>query len=164
MISLLVAMDENRIIGRNNQLPWSLPEDLKYFKRVTMGHPIIMGRKTHESIGQALPGRLNVVVSRKPGYTTEGCLKFEDLTSLTRFCHKLNDEIFVIGGAEIFKETLAFADRLYITLIHHTFEGDTFFPEFSFDDWNLISCEKGIKDQKNPYDYEFRVYERKNKD
>jgi dihydrofolate reductase len=161
MISFLVAMDENRIIGKDNQLPWSLPEDLKYFKRVTMGHPIIMGRKTHESIGRVLPGRENIVITRQLNYQSEGCTVFYSVQELVKYCREQDTEVFVIGGAEIFNEMFTFADRLYITLIHESFDGDTYFPEFDLNEWELTSSETGIKDEKNPYDYEFRIYKRK---
>ncbi|MGG1399395.1 dihydrofolate reductase [Bacillus salipaludis] len=161
MISFLVAMDDHRVIGKDNQLPWHLPEDLKYFKRVTMGHPIAMGRKTHESIGRVLPGRQNIVITRQKNYQAEGCTMFYTVEDFVDFCRKQEDEIFIIGGAEIFKETFQYADRLYITEIHSEFEGDTYFPEFNHSEWKLLSSEKGIKDEKNPYDYEFKVYDRK---
>lgn len=154
-------MDENRVIGKENQLPWHLPEDLKFFKRVTMGHPIAMGRKTHESIGRVLPGRENIIITRQKGYESEGCTVFYSIEDFVKYCREQSDEIFVIGGAEIFKETFPYADRLYITHIHEKFAGDTFFPEFDPKQWEQISCEKGIKDEKNPYDYEFRIYDRK---
>jgi dihydrofolate reductase len=160
MISFLVAMDRNKVIGRNNELPWHLPEDLKYFKRMTMGHPIAMGRKTHESIGRILPGRENIIITRNTDYKCEGCKVFSSIEDFVRYCNDMEGEIFVIGGAEIFRETFDYADRLYITCIHEEFEGDTFFPEFDNSHWNLISIEKGIKNQKNPYDYDFRMYER----
>lgn len=161
MISFLVAMDENRIIGKDNQLPWRLPEDLKYFKKVTMGHPIVMGRKTHDSIGRVLPGRENIVITRQLNYQSEEFTVFYSVQDFVKYCRGQEAEVFVIGGAEIFKETFAYADRLYITLIHEAFEGDTFFPEFDLTEWELTSCETGIKDEKNPYNYEFRIYERK---
>lgn len=159
MISFLVAMDKNKVIGRNNQLPWHLPEDLKYFKRVTMGHPIAMGRKTHESIGRILPGRENIIITRQSDYKCEGCTVLTSIQDFVQYAREQEDEIFVIGGAEIFKETFAFTDRLYITYIYEEFEGDTFFPDFDTSNWKLISSEKGVKDEKNPYDYEFIVYE-----
>ncbi|MCM3114526.1 dihydrofolate reductase [Neobacillus sp. MER 74] len=161
MISFIVAMDENRVIGKDNQLPWHLPEDLKFFKRVTMGHPIAMGRKTHESIGRVLPGRENIVITRQADYRSKDCKVFTSVEEFVKYCKKQNDEIFVIGGAEIFKETFSAADRLYITLIHDKFAGDTFFPEFDSSEWELASLEKGLRDDKNPYDYEFRIYNRK---
>jgi len=158
MISLLWAMDENRAIGRNNQLPWHLPEDLKYFKRVTMGKPIAMGRKTYDSIGRPLPGRENIVITRSQGITIEGCTVIHDVKDLLK---RDDEELFVIGGAEIFKEILPFADRLYVTEIREEFEADTFFPEYNLSDWELIESIPGMKDEKNPYNYEFLVYQRK---
>jgi dihydrofolate reductase len=161
MISFILAMDENRVIGKNNQLPWHLPGDLKFFKRVTMGHPIAMGRKTHESIGRVLPGRENIIITRQADFQSEGCTVLHSVEEFISYCQNQDDEIFVIGGAEIFKATFAFADRLYITLIHEEFEGDTFFPEYPEQEWELVSCENGIRDEKNPYDYEFRIYQRR---
>jgi dihydrofolate reductase len=159
MLSILVAMDKNHIIGKDNQLPWHLPEDLAYFKRMTMGHTIIMGRKTFESIGKPLPGRKNIVVTRNNDYHPCGCEVIHSLNMIQELSRK-EDEIFLIGGAELFKETLAIADRLYITKIEASFDGDTFFPEFVYSDWKLISKEKGLNNAKNPYDYYFSVYVR----
>jgi dihydrofolate reductase len=161
MISFIVAMDELKAIGKNNNLPWHLPEDLKFFKKVTMGHPIAMGRKTHESIGRPLPGRENIIITRNPNFQSEGCTVFHSVADFVAYCSQSEEEIFVIGGAEIFKETFEFADRLYITNILHEFEGDTFFPKFDETKWELKSLTKGTKDEKNPYDYEFCLYERK---
>jgi dihydrofolate reductase len=158
MISLLWAMDKNRAIGLNNQLPWHLPEDLKYFKRVTMGKPIAMGRKTYDSIGRPLPGRENIVITRSQGTTIEGCTVIHDVKDLLK---REDEELFVIGGAEIFKEIMPYADRLYITEIREVFEADTFFPEINMGNWELIESTPGIKDEKNPYNYEFFVYQRK---
>lgn len=161
MISFIVAMDENRVIGKDNQLPWHLPEDLKFFKRVTMGHPIAMGRKTHESIGRALPGRENIVITRQLGYQSAECTVFYSVDEFVKYSRGQKDEIFVIGGAEIFRETFPYVDFLYITHIQEPFEGDTFFPAFDLEKWELVSAETGIKDEKNPYNYEFRIYKRK---
>lgn len=161
MISLIWAMDENRVIGYHNQLPWRLPEDLKFFKRVTMGHPIMMGRKTYESIGRPLPGRENIVITRDEAYHPDGCTVMNSIEKFQGFAEEKEEEIFVIGGAEIFKEVLPYADKLYLTMIHHQFEGDTFFPVFDIDKWELESREIGPKDEKNPYDYEFLIYKRK---
>jgi dihydrofolate reductase len=160
MISFVVAMDENRVIGKNNQLPWHLPEDLKFFKKVTMGHPIAMGRKTHESIGRILPGRENIIITRNSGYHCEGCTVLYSIQEFVEYCQARDDEFFVIGGAEIFKETFPNVDRLYLTRIHEEFDGDTHFPEFDLNKWRLVSKEKGIQDEKNPYDYEFCIYDR----
>lgn len=162
MISLIWAMDENRVIGYHNQLPWRLPEDLKFFKRVTMGHPIAMGRKTYDSIGKPLPGRENIVITRDDNYDPEGCTVMHSIEEMLAYAaENKSEEIFVIGGAEIFKEVLQHADKLYLTMIHHQFEGDTFFPVFDIDKWELESREIGLKDEKNPYEYEFLIYKRK---
>lgn len=161
MISLMWAMDNNRVIGYNNQLPWHLPEDLKFFKRTTMGHPIAMGRKTWDSIGRPLPGRENIVITRNPEFTCEGCTVINTIDELLEYSRQKDEEIFVIGGAEIFKLILPESDKLYLTRIYDEFEGDTFFPELNMEEWSLLFKEKGIKDEKNPYDYEFMIYERK---
>lgn len=161
MISLMWAMDNNRVIGKNNQLPWHLPEDLKFFKRTTMGHSIAMGRKTWDSIGRPLPGRENIVITRNSEFTCEGCTVLNSIEDLLEYSQQKNDEIFVIGGAEIFKLILPSADKLYLTRIYDEFEGNTFFPVLNMEEWTLLSHEKGIKDEKNPYDYEFMIYERR---
>ncbi|WP_020060713.1 dihydrofolate reductase [Bacillus sp. 123MFChir2] len=160
MISLLVAMDKNRLIGKENQLPWHLPADLAYFKKVTMGHPIIMGRKTFESIGRPLPGRTNIILTRNPNYEMEGCKVIHSINDVKKMDEQMNEELFVIGGAEIFKEVLPFADRLYITKIEEVFEGDTFFPEINYNEWEEISVTQGVTDEKNPYTYAYHVYGR----
>ncbi|THE10388.1 dihydrofolate reductase [Bacillus timonensis] len=160
MISLLLAMDKNQLIGKDNDLPWRLPADLAYFKRVTMGHPIIMGRKTYDSIGRPLPGRENIIVTRDTSYKAEGCMVIHSIEEIVKMSEETQQELFVIGGAEIFKEILPNTDRLYITEIDEEFEGDTYFPAFDKSEWKVISKEKGIKDEKNPYEYTFFVYEK----
>jgi dihydrofolate reductase len=160
MISLLVAMDKNQLIGKDNDLPWRLPADLAYFKRVTMGHPIIMGRKTYDSIGRPLPGRENIIVTRDTSYEAEGCKVIHSIEEIVKMNEQTDQELFVIGGAEIFKEILPHSDRLYITEINEEFDGDTYFPAFDKAEWKVISEEQGIKDEKNPYDYTFLVYEK----
>ncbi|GGE59152.1 dihydrofolate reductase [Priestia taiwanensis] len=157
MISLIWAMDENRLIGKDNDLPWRLPAELAYFKRTTMGQPIIMGRKTYESIGRPLPGRENIVVTRNSDFTAEGVTVVHSLHEALE--QTKETEAFVIGGAQIYKEALPLASRLYVTHIHHAFEGDTYFPEIP-KEWKVISSEKGLNDEKNPYDYDFVVYEK----
>src|SRR5574342_738489 len=111
MISFIVAMDENRTIGKENQLPWHLPEDLKFFKKVTMGHPVAMGRKTHESIGKILPGRENIVITRNPNIEFDGCTMIYSIEEFISYCQSIDEEVFVIGGAEIFRELLSVVDR-----------------------------------------------------
>ncbi|MFJ7469722.1 dihydrofolate reductase [Peribacillus frigoritolerans] len=161
MISLMVAMDQNRVIGKNNKLPWHLPADLQYFKKVTMGHPIVMGRKTFESIGRVLPGRENVIVTRNQEFKAEGCVVLHDIAQIKMFADNHDEEVFVIGGAEIFKEILPFTDRLYITEIHETFEGDTFFPEIDENEWDEISSNPGEIDEKNRFAHDFIILQKK---
>ncbi|CAK6475097.1 dihydrofolate reductase [Peribacillus castrilensis] len=161
MISLIVAMDQNRVIGKNNKLPWHLPADLQYFKKVTMGHPIVMGRKTFESIGRVLPGRENVIVTRNQEFKAEGCVVLHDIAQIKMFADNHEEEVFVIGGAEIFKEILPFTDRLYITEIHETFEGDTFFPEIDENEWDEISSKPGSIDEKNRFAHDFIILQKK---
>lgn len=160
MISFLWAEDEKGIIGKNNQLPWRLPEDLKYFKRTTMGHPIVMGRKTYESIGKPLPGRTNIVLTRDENFHADGCMTFKTKNDLLTWIRNSDDEVFITGGAEIFGLFMEEVDRLYVTKIHESFEGDTYFPLVDWTEWNLISNDKGLKNAENPYDYEFQVFER----
>lgn len=161
MISFLWAEDENGLIGKNNELPWRLPADLKYFKETTMGHPIIMGRKTYESIGKPLPGRTNIILTRDKNFRAKDCLIFYSKEELLDWVHNYNSEVFVTGGSEIYKLLLNDATKLYVTKIAHTFEGDTYFPKIDWNQWTLISTKAGRKDEKNPYDYQFQIYERK---
>ena len=161
MISLIVAMDRNNLIGVNNQLPWHLPNDLKYFKRVTTGHPIVMGRKTRDSIGRNLPNRENVIITRNPAYQCEDCTILHSVQEFYEWSkEKQAEEIFIIGGAELFAETIKKTDRLYITQIDHNFAGDTFFPALNWQEWKLVSEKKGEVDEQNIYPHTFLVYER----
>lgn len=161
MISIVVAMDKNRVIGKDNQLPWHLPADLNYFKTVTMGKPIVMGRKTYESIGRPLPGRENIIITRNRGFHAEGCTIEHSIDYIKKLSHDNNIEVCVIGGSEIFHEVLPISDRLYITEIEHEFLGDTFFPKIDKEEWMLTKSEQGPKDEKNPYTYFFHVYEKR---
>jgi dihydrofolate reductase len=160
MLSFVVAMDQNQLIGKNNQLPWRLPADLAFFKRVTMGSPIIMGRKTYESIGRPLPGRKNIILTRSPDFHVDGCEVIHSMEEIKKLLKSSDDELFLIGGSELFNQLLHEANKLYITYIDHEFGGDTYFPKFDLANWRLISEEKGPKDEKNPFDYYFRIYER----
>ena len=155
MIALVVAMAENRVIGKENKLIWHLPADLKFFKNLTTGHPIIMGRKTYESIGKPLPNRTNIIITRQADFTAEGCLVAHSLTEALMMAQQLDSDIFVIGGAEIYKQAMFLADTIYLTEVHHTFEGDTFFPEIDSVLWQETSREEHKADEKNPYDYAF---------
>jgi dihydrofolate reductase len=165
LISLIVAMTENRVIGLNGAMPWHLSEDLKHFKRVTMGAPIIMGRKTFDSIGRALPGRANIVITHDTNYVAEGVDVVHDLESAIEkaSCDEVNqgkDEMFIIGGAQIYTLALAQADRLYLTEIHQSFAGDTYFPEIRTMDWH--ETERGSRNPEtlNGPAYSFVVFER----
>ncbi|UOF89241.1 dihydrofolate reductase [Fodinisporobacter ferrooxydans] len=159
MISFVVAMSKHRVIGFHNRLPWHLPEDLKYFKQLTTGHTVIMGRKTYESIGKPLPNRKNVILTRDKAYRQAGCTVLHALADGRTLWEE--QDVFVIGGAEIFQLFFPIADQLYITYIDHDFAGDTFFPAFSTEEWQLTESAKGIKNEKNPYDYYFQTYARK---
>ena len=159
-LSLIVAMATNRTIGINKKMPWHLSADLKQFKKITMGHPIIMGRKTFESIGRPLPGRQNIIISRDINYQQEGCLVFNDLDSAVQHCSE-QDEVFVIGGATLYEVTLERADRLYITQINQAFEGDTWFPEIDAADWREVAREDINNDASVDFKYSFISYDRK---
>lgn len=164
-LSIIVAQSANRVIGRGNKLPWYLPEDLKYFKRITQGKPIVMGRKTYESIGRPLPGRTNIVISRNTSYQKPGIHVVSSLENALALAEQQaiidgSEEMLVIGGAEIYSQALSFADRLYITQVHADIEGDAFFPAFNLSEWQEVLREDFFADGPNPYDYSFVVYER----
>jgi dihydrofolate reductase len=157
---MIWAMDRNRLIGSNNAMPWHLPADWAFFRRTTTGHPVLMGRKTFESIGaKPLKGRENFVLTRDLDYVAEGCTlihSFEEALQLAQG----EGEFFIMGGSEIYAKFLPYADRLYITRIDHEFSGDAYFPEFDESDWQLVSSEPGMTDEKNPYVYHFYTYDR----
>lgn len=164
-LALIWAMSRNRTIGRNNALPWHLPEDLQYFKRVTMGKPIIMGRKTWESIGRPLPGRSNIVITRDPAYQAEGVKivrSLEEAISLAESIALIDgaEEAVVIGGAQIYALALPIAQRLYMTQVHAEVEGDAFFPQFDLTQWKELGRDDYSASGPNPYDYSFVVLER----
>ena len=153
-LSLIVAMDENRLIGSNNGLPWHLPADLAFFKRTTMGKPIIMGRKTFESIGKPLAGRRNIVVTHDPNFNAEGCEIANSIDAAIDLCQ--NDaEIMLIGGASLYQQSFGRATDLYITLIHHRFAGDTWFPDFDESEWKIENREYFDADYNNSHAYSF---------
>jgi dihydrofolate reductase len=160
-LSIIVAVAEDGVIGRDNDLPWYLPADLKRFKQLTMGHHLLMGRKTFEAIGRALPGRTTVVISRgRPSLPEEVQLAGSLEEALTLAAQADDDEAFVAGGAQIYHLALPRADRLYLTQIHAAFEGDTRFPELVESEWQLVSREDHEPDGKNEYSYSFLVYDR----
>ncbi|MBM3390686.1 MAG: dihydrofolate reductase [Betaproteobacteria bacterium] len=157
-LSLIAAVAANGVIGADNALPWRLPEDLKRFKALTLGHPVIMGRKTFESIGRPLPGRRNLVVTRNAGYRVDGCEVLGSLEAALDACAGSSDEVFVIGGAQIYAEALPLAQRIYLTELHRDFMGDARFPDFARTAWKETSREKRCGEDGLPYD--FAVYER----
>ena len=159
IVALVVAMAENRVIGRGGKLPWHLPRDLQHFKRLTLDHTVIMGRKTFEEIRQPLANRRNVVISRDPGFQPRG-VTVVPLLDEALALGATEDEVFVIGGGEIFRLALPRADRLYLTLVHAVVEGDTFFPPFDLAAWALEDEEDHPADEKHAYPYSFRTYSR----
>ncbi|MCX7086000.1 MAG: dihydrofolate reductase [Methylococcales bacterium] len=161
-ISLIVAMATNRAIGLDNKMPWHLSADLKKFKAITMGSPIVMGRKTYESIGRPLPGRSNIIISRNLDYQQTDCLVFNDIKTAIAASSKESEEIFIIGGAELYKATLPLADNLYLTLINQEFTGDTFFPEIDFKAWSEASREDISDDPSVNFSYSFLKLSRTN--
>lgn len=165
-IAIIVAVSENQVIGINNDLPWRLPADLKHFKNLTTGHTVVMGRKTFDSIGKALPNRRNIVISRNTTTCPEGVECISRLDGLPTLANQqaLDSQIvFIIGGDTIYRQTLHLADTVYLTRVHtHIQDGNAFFPELNPDEWELIESEFHSGDEKNDYDYTFEKYSRKN--
>jgi dihydrofolate reductase len=163
IVSFIVAVSDNNAIGRNNTLPWYLPEDLKFFKQTTMGKPVIMGRKTFDSLGKALPGRLNIVLSGSTNVTLpEGVLLYNDINAAIERVNKENvEECFIIGGGKVFETTMDMADRMYITRVHCDItDADAFFPNIDHTHWKLTWEEKHAADAQHLYAYDFQKYER----
>ncbi|OGT69302.1 MAG: dihydrofolate reductase [Gammaproteobacteria bacterium RIFCSPHIGHO2_12_FULL_45_9] len=158
-ISAVVAMAENRVIGCNNQLPWRLPADLRHFKLVTMGKPVIMGRKTYESIGRPLPGRVNIVVTRDSQRQVPGCIVVTSPQAALQVAEQA--ELCVIGGSELYRQLLPQVQRIYLTIVHHSFSGDAYFPELNAADWHETERMDYQADAENPYAYSFIVLERR---
>ncbi len=164
-VNSIVACSKNNAIGRENQIPWYLPADLKYFKKITTGHIIIMGRKTYESIGRALPKRINIVISRNKDFKVEdGVLLFSSFLDAVDYALKLTErEIFVIGGGEVYRQALSVSHKIYYTEVDTEITDATvFFPELVDSEWKLLSEEKYEKDENNPFDYNFKVFIRTN--
>lgn len=159
IISIIVAMDRKGVIGMNYKLPWRLSSDLRYFKKITMDKPIIMGRKTHESIGRPLPGRENIVLSADVGYKTAGCTIMNSLEAVFDYL-KDRDEIIFMGGADVYAQVLERTNRIYLTEVHAEVAGDTLFPPFDRNVWEEISRRDFRSDEKNEYDYSFVILER----
>jgi dihydrofolate reductase len=159
IVSMIAAMAKDRVIGLNGSMPWHLPADLAHFKRSTMGCPVIMGRKTYDSIGRPLPGRENIVLSRSSSLKLKGCVV---VSTLEDALSKLGDasEVFIIGGQQLYQQALPLADRLYLTHIDAEFEGDTFFPDYSGIQWKQLSIESLSGDEKNAWPYRFEILEK----
>ena len=161
MLSLIVAASSNNAIGKDNQLLWHLPNDLKFFKNCTWGMPVIMGRKTFESVNKPLPGRFNVVISRQAGWKAEGVRVAADLGEAIRFAQETNaNEIFIIGGGEIYRQAFDQASTIYLTRVHASFEADAFFPEIDSAAWELCRNVDFPSDDKHAYPYSFQTWKR----
>ncbi|MEN9729513.1 MAG: Dihydrofolate reductase [Bacteroidota bacterium] len=162
MLKILVAFDENRVIGKNNTLIWHLPADLKRFKALTTGHVIIMGRKTFESIGKPLPNRTSIVISRQPDLQIEGAIIAHSVEEAILKAKSITrEDIYIVGGAEIYALSLPLADQILVTQLHDIFEGDAYFPEIPAEIFEITEKERGITDEKNAYQYSYLTYTRK---
>lgn len=160
-LSAIVAMSLNRVIGVNNQLPWHLPADLKHFKTLTTGHPIVMGRKTYESIGRPLPNRTNIILTRDQSYQAPGCLVFNEINAALQADEIKNaTEVFIIGGAMIYAELLPRVERIYLTIVKTAIDGDAYFPMLDENEWVEVSREAHEKDEANEFGYDFVVMEK----
>ena len=160
-ISIIVAVAENGAIGKDNKLLWHISDDLKRFKRITSGHPVIMGKKTYESLPvRPLPGRMNIVLTDVPGEKIKGCEMAYSILGAIEKCPE-GEECFVMGGGSVYRQFLPMADKLYLTKVHQTFDADTFFPDIAEEEWELISREEVSGDESVPFDYEYLVYHRR---
>jgi len=159
MLTIIAAVAKNNALGKDNKLIWHLPADLKRFKNVTLGHHVIMGRKTFESLGKPLPNRITIIITRDSNYTAEGCIVTNSLTQALDAA-KDDTDPFILGGAEIYKQALEFADVLDLTIVHHEFDADVFFPEIDLTVWKETSRKSFKADDKNKYDYSFVKYSR----
>ncbi len=159
-VSLVVAHAENRTIGRGGKLPWHLPADLQFFKRLTTNHTIVMGRKTYESIGRPLPNRRSIVITRDPGYRADGVDIAPSLEEALAMAAG-DDDVFIIGGAEVFEQGIPLAERIYLTKIHAQVEGDVWFPPIDEGEWTVISREDHAADDRHAYAFTFITYQRK---
>ncbi|WP_298116026.1 dihydrofolate reductase [Flavobacterium sp.] len=157
MIILIAAVAENNALGKDNQLVWHLPNDFKRFKTLTSGHYIIMGRKTFESFPKPLPNRTHIIITRQKNYKYEGCIIASSLEKAIEMAPK-NEDVFVIGGGEIYKQSIEIADKIEVTKVHATFEADTYFPEIDLDKWKLVLEEHHKKDDKHNFDFTFQTY------
>lgn len=164
MITIIAAIGKNNALGKDNRLLWQLPKDLKHFKTLTENHPIVMGRKTYESIGRALPNRTNIVISQKKDWFQEGILIVSTIKEALKFAKKIDENVFVIGGGKIYEQTIDLADKLEITRVDGDFEADVFFPKINLKVWRKVNEVPHTKDETNPYDFCFETYEKIDKD
>jgi len=161
-IILIAALTENRVLGKDNQLIWRLPKDLQNFKKVTLGYPVVMGRKTHGSLGKPLPGRTNIIITHQTGYQADGCLVAHSLDeALVQAANTGADKVFIIGGGDIYRQALPLAHAMCLTYVHTTLAGDAFFPEFPEDEWQQTSKESFLKDEKHAYAFDITVWQRR---
>ena len=164
-ISIIAAASENNVIGKKNQLPWHLPSDMKYFRDTTMGHCVIMGRKNYDSTPEKfrpLPGRTNIIVTRQNKFSAPGCMVVNSIEEALEEVKKKNEtEAFIIGGGEIFRQSMHLADKIYLTKVHAEIEGDVYFPEINNEEWKVESAQRFKADEKNKYDYSFLILMRK---
>ena len=161
MISIVVAVSENQVIGKDNKLLWRLSNDMKFFKNLTMGGVLIMGRKTFESIGKPLPGRTNIVITRQKDWKAEQVIVSENIEDGIKRGNEISEHIFIIGGGEIYRQTLNVADRIYLTRVHISLEGDTFFQDVDEGKWHLQDKQDHAADEKNEYAHSIEVWVRK---
>lgn len=161
IISCIVAVAKNLVIGKDNDIPWYLPADLKYFKKTTTGHPIIMGRNCYISIGKPLPNRTNIILTRDPFFISSNCLVARNIIEALEMAHQTGaQECFIIGGGQIYNQTKELWDKLYLTEVDLEVEGDVFFPEINLEEWLLVSEENHQADDKNEFNYAFKVFEK----
>jgi len=160
-VSIVAAVAENGVIGNKNKIPWLLPSDLKHFREITMDHHIVMGRKTHESIGRVLSGRTNIVITRNRNYKSKGCIVVHTLDEALKLTRKAKEkEAMVIGGGQIYIQAMSLADRIYLTRVKANVAGDTYFPKIESSKWKEINCEQYPADDKNQYPYELCILEK----
>jgi dihydrofolate reductase len=158
-ISIIVAVSENNVIGKKGKLPWHLPADLRHFKQITWGHTLIMGQKTNESMAKPLPGRKTIVLSDNPKYKAKGCYVANSVKeALDLAKHLKESEVFIAGGGSVYKQFLPLADKIYLTRIHHNFDGDVFFPEIDRKKWKQVALKNNDKDKINPHPYDFIIF------
>ncbi|GMR08810.1 MAG: type 3 dihydrofolate reductase [Gammaproteobacteria bacterium] len=160
-ISIIAAMDKHRVIGTENRLPWRLPADMQWFRRHTLGKPVVMGRKTFASLGRPLAGRTNIVITRDPGFRVDGVVVVHNIDDAIEAARKVGQEVMIIGGASFYEQMLPRADKLYLTLVDGEFDGDAWFPEFDMAEWRELESNRYDADEKNPHDYRFVILERR---